>query len=87
MVSDVASAWGSKWYRPGRPALVIEEPRGLGAAATGGMDSLEVTEGGIGASAPQLPLPRQDTLGAGLVTPPMRDADGHGVLRASGTRL
>ena len=72
--------------RPGRPALVIEEPRGLGAGATGGIDSLEATEGGIGVPAPQLPLPRQDTLGEGVVTPPRRDADGHGVLLASGTR-
>ena len=71
-----------KWNGPGRPALVIEEPRGLGPAATGGMDGLEATEGGIRAPAPQLPLPRQDTLGAGVVTPQRRDADGHGVLRA-----
>ena len=66
---------------------MIEEPRGLEAAAAGGIDSLEATEGGIGAPAPQLPLYRQDTLGVGVVTPPRRDADGHGVLRAPGTRL
>ena len=76
-----------KWNRPGRPTLVIEEPRGLGAEATGGMDGLEATEGGMRAPAPQLPLPRQDTSGAGVVTPPRRDADGHGGLRAPGTRL
>ena len=56
----------------------------MGAEATGGMDSLEATEGGMRAPAPQLPLPRQDTLGAGVVTPPRRDADGHGVLRLPG---
>ena len=39
------------------------------------------------ALAPQLPLPRQDTTGAGEVTPPRRDVDRHGGLRAPGTRL
>ena len=78
---------GPKWNRLGGPALVIEEPRGLEEAAAGGIDSLEVTEGVIGAPAPQLPLPRQDTLGVGVVTHLRRDADGHGVLRAPGTRL
>ena len=62
-----------KWNRPGRPTLVMEEPRGLGAEATGGMDGLEATEGGI-------------RWGAGVVTPPRRDVDRHGGLRAPGTR-
>ena len=35
-----------KWNRPGRPTPVIEEPRGPGAEATVGMDSLEAKEGG-----------------------------------------
>ena len=39
------------------------------------------------APAPQLPLPRQDRPGAGVVTPQRRDADRHGGLRAPGTRL
>ena len=49
-----------KWNRLGRPTPVIEEPRGLGVEATGGIDGLEVTEGGMRAPAPQLPPPRQD---------------------------
>ena len=76
-----------KWNHPGRPTLVIEEPRGLGAEATGCMDGLEAMEGGMRVPASQLPLPRQDTSGAGVVTPPRIDADGHGGLRAPGTRL
>ena len=76
-----------KWNRLGRPTLVIEEPRGLGADATGGIDGLEATEGGMRAPAPQLPPPRQDMPGTGVVTPPRRDADRHGGLRAPGTRL
>ena len=44
-----------KWNRLGRPTPVIEEPRGLGAEATGGIDRLEATEGGMRALAPQLP--------------------------------
>ena len=39
------------------------------------------------APAPQLPPPHQDMPGAGVVTPPRRDADRHGGLRAPGTRL
>ena len=78
-----------KWNRPGRPTLVVEEPRGLGAEATGGggMVGLEATEGGMRVPAPQLPLPRQDTPGAGVVTPPRRDVDRHGGLWAPGIRL
>ena len=41
-----------KWNRPGRPTLVIEEPRCLGEEATGGIDGLEATEGGMRALAP-----------------------------------
>ena len=66
---------------------MIKEPRGLGAEATGGIDGLEVKEGVMRAPALQLPLPRQDIQGAGVVTPPRRDADRHGGLRAPGTRL
>ena len=36
-----------KWNRPGQPIQVIEEPRGPGAEATGGMDGLEKKEGGM----------------------------------------
>ena len=39
------------------------------------------------APAPQLPLPRQHTSVAGVVTPPRRDTDRHGGLRAPKTRL
>ena len=63
---------------------MIEEPRGLGAEATGGIDGLEAMEGRMRAPAPQLTPPRRDMMGAGIVTPPRRDADRHG---ASGTRL
>ena len=52
-----------------RPTLVIEEPRGLGTEATGGIDGLKATEGGMRAPAPQLPPTRQDMPGAGVVTP------------------
>ena len=76
-----------KWNRLGRPTLVIEEPHSLGVEATGGIDGLEASEGGMRAPAPQLPLPRQDTPGARVVTPPRRDADRHGGLRAPGTQL
>ena len=70
-----------KWNRLGRPTSVIEEPRGLGVEATGGIDGLEATEGGMRAPAPQLPPPRQDRPSAGVVTPPRRDADIHRGLR------
>ena len=77
----------TKWNRLGRPTPVIEEPRGLGAEATGGIYGLEATEGGMRAPAPQIPPPHQDRPGAGVVSPPRRDADRHGGLRAPGTRL
>ena len=64
-----------KWNRVGQPTSVTEEPRGLEAEATGGIDGLDTEE--RGAPAPQLPLPRRDMQGAGVVTPPRRDADGH----------
>ena len=67
-----------KWNRLGRPTSVIEVPLGLGAEATGGIDGLEAKEGEMRAQAPQLPPPRQDIAGAGVVTPPRRDADRHG---------
>ena len=37
--------------------------------------------------APKLPPPRQDRPSAGVVTPPRRDADRHGGLRAPETQL
>ena len=76
-----------KWNRPGQPLPVIEEPRGQGAEATGSMDGSEMNEGGTRAPPPKLPLPRQDRPGAGIITPPRRDADRHGGLRAPETRL
>ena len=48
---------------------------------------MEAREGGMRAPAPQLPPPRQDVLGAGVVTPPRREADRHGGICAPGTRL
>ena len=74
-----------KWNRLGRPTSVIEEPRCLGAEATGGIDGLEAKEGRMRAPAPRLSPPRQDIPGAG--TPPMRDADRHGGIQAPETRL
>ena len=76
-----------KWNRLGRPTSVIEEPRGLGAEATGGIHGLEAKEGRMRAPDPKLPPPRQDIPGAGVVTPPRRDADRHGGHQAPETRL
>ena len=39
-----------KWNRLGRPTSVIEEPRGLEAEATGGIDGLEAEQGGMRAA-------------------------------------
>ena len=69
----------------GRPTSVTEEPRGLEAEATGGIDGLDAEE--RRAPAPQLPPPRRYMQGAGVVTQPRRDAGGHRGLRAPGTRL
>ena len=71
-----------KWNRVGRPTSVTDEPRGLEAEATGGIDGLDVEE--CGAPAPQLPPPHRDMQGAGVLTPPRRDVDGHGGLRTPG---
>ena len=49
-----------KWTRPGRPLPVIEEPRGSGAGATGGVDGPEMNAGGMRVPAPMLPPLRQD---------------------------
>ena len=40
-----------------------------------------------GAPAPPLSLPRWNMQEAGVVTPPRREVDGHGGLRAPGSRL
>ena len=88
MVSDGASAWGwTKMESSGTTNLGDCGARGLGAEVTGGIDGLEATQGGMRAPAPQLPLPRQDTPGAGVVTHPRRDADRDEGLWAPGTRL
>ena len=74
-----------KWNRAGRPTVVPEEPIGLEVEAIGGMDGLDVEE--RGAPAPPLSLPRRDMQEAGVITPPRREVDGHGGLRAPGFRL
>ena len=74
-----------KWNRAGRPTVVPEEPRGLEVEATGGLNGLDVEE--RGAPAPPLSLPRRDMQEAGVVTPPRREVDGHGGLRAPVSRL
>ena len=74
-----------KWNRAGRPTVVPEEPRGLEVEATGGMDGLDVEEGG--ALAPPLSLPRRNMQEAGVIMPPRREVDGHGGLRAPGSHL
>ena len=51
------------------------------------MDGSETNKDGMRAPAPKLPPPRQDRPGAGVVTPPRRDADRHGGLRVPETRL
>ena len=50
-----------------------EETIGLGAEATGGIDLLDAEE--------------RDMQGAKVITPPRRDVDGHGDIRAPETRL
>ena len=62
--------------------MVPEEPRGLDAEATGGMYCLDVEE--RRSPAPPMSLSRRE---AGVVTPPRREGDGHGGLRAPGSRL
>ena len=74
-----------KWNQAGRPPVVSEEPRGLEAEATGSMAGRDVEE--RGAPAPPLPLPRQNMQEAEVVMPPMREVNGHGGLRAPGSRL
>ena len=74
-----------KCNRAGRPTVVPEEPRGLEVEATGGMDGLDVEE--HGALAPPLSLPWWDMQEAGVITSPRREVNGHGGLRAPGSRL
>ena len=74
-----------KWNRARRPSGVFEEPRGLEAEASGGKadQDVEVRR----APAPPLPLYQQNILKTEGVTPPMRDVQGHGVLRVPESRL
>ena len=65
-----------KWNRVGRPPVMPEKPRGLEAAATGGMAGQDVKE--RRAPAPPLPLPQQNMQEAEVVTPPRREVNGHG---------
>ena len=74
-----------KWNHAGRPPVVPEEPRGLEVEATGGTAGRDVEE--RGAPAPPLLLPRQNMQEAEVVTPPSREVNGHGGLRAPGSRL
>ena len=74
-----------KWNRAGRPTMVPEEPRGLEVETTGGMDGMDVEE--RGSPAPPLSLHRRDMQEAGVITPLRREVDGHGGLRAPGSRL
>ena len=74
-----------KWNQTGRPTVVFEEPRGLEVDAARGIAGRDVEE--RGAPAPPLPLPRQNMQEAGVVTPPRREVNGHGDLRALGSRL
>ena len=62
-----------------------EELRGLEAEATGGRAGQDVEE--RGAPAPPLPLHRQNLQDAEGVTPPRREVQGHGSLRAFGSGL
>ena len=61
------------------------EPRGLEAEATGSMTGRDVDE--RGAPAPPLSLPRQNMPEEEVVMPPRREVNGHGGLRAPGSRL
>ena len=62
-----------------------DPPRGLEAGATGGGAGQHVEE--RGAPAPMGPLHRQNLPEAEGVTPPRRGVQGHGGLRAPGSRL
>ena len=74
-----------KWNRAGRPSGVPDELRGLEAEATGGRAGQDVEE--PGAPAPPLPLQWHNLQEAKGVTPPRREVQGHGGLRAPGSRL
>ena len=77
-------AW-PKWSRAGRPPVVPEEPRVLEAEATGGVVGQDIEE--RGAPAPPLPLDRQNMQESEVITPPSWEVNGHGGLRAPGSRL
>ena len=62
-----------------------EESRVLDAEATGGVVGRDIEE--RRALAPPLPLDRQNMREAEVVTPPRREVNGHGGLRAAGFRL
>ena len=72
-----------KWNRPGQ----LRNPEAWGQKPQGVWTVSETKEGGMRAPAPKLPPPHQDRSGAGVVTPPRRDADRHGGLRAPETQL
>ena len=83
-----ASAWGSAEMEPGgttHSGARGLEVEGLEVEATGGMDGLDVEE--RGAPAPPLSLLRRDMQEAAVITPLRREVDGHGGLRAPGSRL
>ena len=65
--------------------MVPEEPRVLEVEATGGVVGRDIEE--RRAPAPPLPLARQNMQEAEVVTPPRREVNGHGGLRAPGFRL
>ena len=74
-----------KWNQAGQPPVVPEEPRVLEAEATGGVIGRDIEE--RGAPAPPLPLDWQNMQEAEVVTPLRREVNGHGGLRAPGSRL
>ena len=84
LTEPLNGAW-PKWNQAGRPPLLPEEPRVLDAEATGGVVGRDIEE--RGAPAPPLPLDRQNMQEADVAMPPRREVNGHGGLRAPGSRL
>ena len=74
-----------KWNKGGRPPVVPDQTGVLDIEATGGVVSRNVEQ--RGAPTPLLPLDQQIMQEAELITPPRREAHGHGGRRAPEPQL